>query len=45
VTNLALDLRLFNPTFTTGDSQWAAEITRHSIAKLRARIPPIKGLP
>jgi sugar lactone lactonase YvrE len=45
VTNLALDLRLFNAAFTTGDSQWAAEVTRHSIAKLRARIPPIKGLP
>jgi sugar lactone lactonase YvrE len=45
VTNLALDLRLFNPAFTTGDSQWAAQVTRHSIAKLRARIPFIKGLP
>lgn len=38
VTNLALDLRLFDPTFTTVDSAWAAEVTRHTVARIRARI-------
>ena len=40
VTNLALDLRLFNSTFTTGDSEWAAQVTTHTVSRLRARIPP-----
>jgi sugar lactone lactonase YvrE len=39
VTNLSLDLRLFNPDFQTVDSQWAAKVTRHTISRLRARIP------
>ena len=38
VTNLALDLRLFGLP-QSGDSQWAAEVTRHTISRLRARIP------
>ena len=45
MTNLALDLRLFNPTFVTGDSQWAAEVTQHTVARIRARIPRVPGLP
>ncbi len=45
VTNLALDLRLFNPAFAAVDSQWAAQVTRYTVARIRARIPPIKGLP
>ncbi|HEY3554025.1 MAG TPA: SMP-30/gluconolactonase/LRE family protein, partial [Casimicrobiaceae bacterium] len=40
VTNLSLDLRLFNAP--TVDSQWAAQVTRHTIARLPARIPPIR---
>jgi SMP-30/gluconolaconase/LRE-like protein len=40
VTNLELDLRtLFGPEGQTVDSQWIADVKRHSIAKLRARIP------
>ena len=45
VTNLSLDLRLFSPTFTTGDSEWAAQVSTHTVARLRARIPPVQGLP
>jgi hypothetical protein len=44
VTNLALDLRLFDPSFTTGDSEWAAQVTRHTIAVIPAFIPPVEGL-
>jgi len=39
VTNLALDLRLFNPTFVSGDSAWAAQVTRYTVSRLQARIP------
>ena len=38
VTNLALDIRLFGLPQAV-DSQWAAEVTRHTISRLRARIP------
>jgi sugar lactone lactonase YvrE len=38
VTNLALDLRLFGLPQAV-DSQWAADVTRHTISRLRARIP------
>jgi streptogramin lyase len=41
VTNLELDLRSIGGPQTV-DSQWAAEVERHSIARLRARIPPIE---
>ncbi len=40
VTNLELDLRTIGGPQTV-DSQWTAEVERHSIAKLGARIPPI----
>jgi sugar lactone lactonase YvrE len=39
VTNLALDLRLFNPAFAAVDSPWCAEVTRYTVSRLRARIP------
>jgi sugar lactone lactonase YvrE len=39
VTNLALDLRLFNPTFVSGDSPWTAQVTRYTVSRLQARIP------
>jgi hypothetical protein len=45
VTNLALDLRNFDPTFTTVDSAWTAEVTRHTVAKIRARLRPLDGAP
>ena len=41
VTNLALDLRLFGLPQSV-DSQWAAEVTRHTISRIPARIPSIK---
>jgi len=44
VTNLALDLRLFGITEAV-DSQWAAQVTRYTVSRIRARIPPVSGLP
>ena len=41
VTNLSLDLRLFGAP--TVDSQWAAQVTRHTIARIPAHLPPIRG--
>ena len=38
ITNLSLDLRLFGLPQSI-DSQWAAEVTRHTIARIPARIP------
>jgi sugar lactone lactonase YvrE len=43
VTNLALDLRLFGLAQPV-DAQWAAQVTRHTVSKIRARIPPVRGL-
>jgi sugar lactone lactonase YvrE len=43
VTNLSLDLRLFGLAQTV-DSQWAAEVRRHTVVKIPARIPPVSGL-
>ena len=40
VTNLELDLTSIGLTQSV-DSQWTAQVKRHSIAKLLARIPPI----
>ena len=34
VTNLSLDLRLFNPAFTTLDSAWCAEVSRYTISEI-----------
>jgi len=51
VTNLAIDLRLFDdpaqPTLTnaTGDSPWAADVKVHTISRIPASIPPIRGIP
>jgi sugar lactone lactonase YvrE len=41
VTNLELDLRTIGGPQTV-DSQWAAKVERHSIAKLGVRIPPVQ---
>jgi hypothetical protein len=27
------------------DAQWAAEVLVHTVSKIRARIPPVNGLP
>jgi len=49
VTTLAIDLRAFDApgaqTNGTIISQWAAEVTIHTISRIRARIPRIDGLP
>jgi sugar lactone lactonase YvrE len=42
VTNLALDIRLFGLPQAV-DSQWAAQVKSHTIARIRARIPGIRG--
>ena len=44
VTNLALDLRLFSPSYVSVDSQWCAEVTRYTVVKIRACLPGIPGL-
>ncbi len=41
VTNLSLDLRLFSPTFASVDSQWTSQVSRYTVVKVPARIPPI----
>jgi sugar lactone lactonase YvrE len=44
VTNLSLDLRaaIGQPAV---DAPWAAQVTRHTVSRLRARIPHVSGLP
>jgi sugar lactone lactonase YvrE len=44
VTNLSLDLRaaIGQPAV---DAPWAAQVTQHTISRLRARIPRVPGLP
>ncbi len=44
ITNLALDLRLFELPQPV-DAQWAAQVRRHTVSKIRARIPRVSGLP
>jgi sugar lactone lactonase YvrE len=44
VTNLSLDLRLFGLAQTV-DSQWAADVKRHTVSRLKAKIPRVPGLP
>jgi hypothetical protein len=41
VTNLALDLRLFNPSFVTVDSLWCAQVTRYTVVSIPMRIRPV----
>lgn len=44
VTNLALDLRQAGLAPAV-DSPWAAEVKRYTVSRIRARIPPVCGLP
>ena len=46
VTNLSLDLgaALGDPENRTVDSPWAAQVTTHTVSRIRARILPVKGL-
>jgi sugar lactone lactonase YvrE len=46
VTNLSLDLgaALGDPEKRTVDSPWAAQVTTHTVSRIRARIPAVKGL-
>ncbi len=41
VTNLALDLRDFNPQFSAVDSQWTAEVTTWNVARISRHLPPV----
>ena len=41
VTNLALDLRDFNPQFNAVDSQWAAQVTTYNVARISRHLPPL----
>jgi sugar lactone lactonase YvrE len=38
VTNLSLDLRIFNPAFVSVDSEWCHQVTRYTVVKIPARI-------
>ncbi len=38
VTNLSLDLRLFDPSFTAADSEWCAQVSRYTVARIPARL-------
>ncbi|MGH7253135.1 MAG: SMP-30/gluconolactonase/LRE family protein, partial [Nitrospiraceae bacterium] len=44
VTNLSFDIRFFGLPQAV-DSQWAAQVTRHTVSRLKGRIPPVRGLP
>ena len=45
VTNLSIDLRLaVGPDAVAVDSPWAADVKRHTVSRLKARIPPVRGL-
>jgi sugar lactone lactonase YvrE len=41
VTNLALDLRDFNPEFNSVDSQYCAEVTTWNVARISRHLPPV----
>ena len=41
VTNLALDLRDFNPQFSAVDSQWTPEVTTWNVARISRHLPPV----
>jgi sugar lactone lactonase YvrE len=43
VTNLALDLRDFNPQFNAVDSQWTAEVATWNVARISRHLPPTQG--
>jgi hypothetical protein len=45
VTNLSLDLRLFSPTYASVDSEWCAQVSRYTVARIPAHLPPVQGLP
>jgi sugar lactone lactonase YvrE len=42
VTNLSLDLRGFGLPQAV-DSQWTAQVKRHTIARIHAHLPPVRG--
>ncbi len=44
VSNLSLDLRLFGLPPPV-DAQWAAEVRRYTVSRLKAKIPRVRGLP
>jgi sugar lactone lactonase YvrE len=44
ISNFALDIRTVGLPQAI-DSQWTAQASKHTIARVRARIPPVAGLP
>jgi sugar lactone lactonase YvrE len=44
VTNLSLDLEHAFKSPPAVDSAWAAQVKRHTIARIHAKLPPIRGL-
>ncbi len=45
VTNLSLDLRVaVGPAFGAVDSPWAGDVKRHTVSRLKAKIPRVRGL-
>ncbi len=42
VSNLSLDLRVFGLAPPV-DAQWAAEVRRYTVSRLKAKIPPVRG--
>jgi DNA-binding beta-propeller fold protein YncE len=46
VANLSLNLvaATGNPANAAVDSPWAADVKRHTISRLKAKIPPVRGL-
>lgn len=44
ISNLAFDLRLLGLAPPV-DAQWAAEVRRHTVSRLKAKIPRVRGLP
>jgi sugar lactone lactonase YvrE len=43
VTNLALDLRDFDPQFNSVDSQWTAQVQIWNVARISRHLPPTQG--
>jgi sugar lactone lactonase YvrE len=43
VTNLSLDLRVFNASFVSVDSEWCAQVSRYTVVKIPARILGFSG--
>ena len=45
MTNLAIELQRFGAANATGDSPWTADVEVHTISRIPAFSPPVRGLP